>query len=204
MVSRRNNEIRSSESVTHSLRLKIFLATLGLAGVALVLLATIRYGAALSTDSVTYVAAARNLATSGTIPSFDGVPLVVHGPLYPATLAIAGHVLGVDPVLAAHIVNALSFGLIVYLSGLLTFRHLASLPAFALLGSVSVSFSVPLIEVLVTAWSEPLFICFVLLFIISSESHLNKRDKTSLVFLSLSAAIACLTRYIGVASSYQA
>jgi hypothetical protein len=76
MVSRRNNEIRSSESVTHSLRLKIFLATLGLASVALVLLATIRYGAALSTDSVTYVAAARNLATCGTISSFDGVPLL--------------------------------------------------------------------------------------------------------------------------------
>ena len=48
------------------------------------------------------------------------------------------------------------------------------------------------------AWSEPLFIFFVLLFLVHLEKFLANRDTTSFVILSLSAALACLTRYIGV------
>ncbi len=145
-----------------------------------------------------YIATARHIATGTGAVTGDGTPLLVQPPLYPALLATIDYVFGIDPLSSAHIVNAVLFGLIVYLSGLLFLEHLKSSAVFALLGTASVLVAVPLVQVSLMAWSEPLFICFVLLYLILSKSYLAKADTTSLLLLSLSVALACLTRYIGV------
>lgn len=180
------------------MRYRLPLAVLSIIGTVTILLTTRNYGAGLSPDSVGYIATARHIATGTGAVTYDGTPLLVQPPLYPALLATIDYVFGIDPLSSAHIVNAVLFGLIVYLSGLLFLKHLKSSAAFALLGTASVLVAVPLIQVSLMAWSEPLFICFVLLYLILCESYLAKADTTSLLLLSLSVALACLTRYIGV------
>lgn len=179
-------------------RIHFLLAIIGLAGVIIILLATSRFGAGLSPDSIGYIAAARNLAAGKGYLWYNGEPLASWPPLYPSILAIVDYFFGIDPLSSAHVINASVFGLIVYLTGLLIFRYVVPFPAFLILGTTFVLISKPLLSIAVMTWSEPLFILFVLLFLLSVKSYLDNEDIISFVVLSVSAALACLTRYIGV------
>jgi len=191
-------KINSENRTVLSMRDKLPLTVLSLIGTVFILLATRNYGAGLSPDSVGYIATARQIVSGIGAVTYDGTPLTVQPPLYPVLLATFDYVFRIDPLLSAHIVNAVLFGLIVYLSGVLFLKLLKSSVTLAFFGTVSILVSIPLVQVSLMAWSEPLFICFVLLYLIFSESYLEKADTTSLLLLSLSVALACLTRYIGV------
>lgn len=180
-----------------SVRYRLPLAILSVIGTITILLSTRHYGAGLSPDSVGYIATARHIATGIGPINYNGTPLLAQPPLYPALLATIDYVLGIDPLSSAPIVNAALYGFIIYLSGLLFLKHFKSF-AFAFLGTASVLVAIPLIRVSLMAWSEPLFIFFLLLYLILSESHVMKADTTSLLLLSLTVALLCLTRYIGV------
>lgn len=181
-----------------STKYKLSLALLALIGAILALLSTSRYGAGLSPDSVSYISTARNLIKGEGFIGDDGEPMVRWPPLYPVLLALVGAIFGIDPLLPAYIVNALIFGLIVYFGGLLAFKYLLSFPVLALVGTLAILFSTPLFAVSVMAWSEPLFILFVLLCLIFSAFYLSKNDTTTLILLSLSVALSFLSRYVGV------
>ena len=193
----RKRPMMSNSLISVSTKYRLLLVLLAIVGAVSVLLST-RYGAVLAWDAYDYIAAARNLIRGAGYTTYLGDPMVLWPPLYPALLAIVGAILGSDPFLQANIVNALIFGLIVYLGGLLTFRHLSSFPVLAFVGTLTVLFSISLFAVSLVAWTEPLFIVFVLLSIIFVESYLSKNDTTSLILLSSSVALSCLTRYVGV------
>ena len=173
------------------------LILMAIVGAVFVLLST-RYGAGLEFDSENYIATARNLIRGIGFIGYNGDPFVLWPPLYPAILATVGMIFRTDPFLIANVVNALIFGLIVYLGGVLTFRHLSSFPVFAFVGALTIVFSIPLFAVSLMAWTEPVFILFVILSLIFAESYLAKNDIASLMLLSSSIALSCLTRYIGV------
>jgi len=179
------------------LKQKLLLGVLVLAGVGLVLIATHWYGAGLSPDSVGYIGTARNIASGAGAVSYDGSPLIVQPPLYPMLLAIVNIILGIDPLAAAPFVNACLFGLLVYLSGWLIFKFLKSSFLLAFVGTAFLLVSVAPVEVSLMAWSELLFMCFVLLYLINFRSYQEEGETRSVVLLALSVALACLTRYIG-------
>ena len=184
-------------SPLHFLGSRRLLALLALLGTGLVLLATSRYGAGLASDSVGYIATARNLMAGSGLLLYDGTPLLAQPPLFPALLALAGGLIKTDPLLLVSAVNALLFGLIVYFGGILAFRCLSGYPIFAFIGTLAILVSVPLFTVSIIAWSEPLFILFVVLSLLFADSYLEKNDKVSLTLLSISVALSFLTRYIG-------
>lgn len=180
------------------MRYRLLLVVLSVIGTISILIFTKHYGAGLSPDSVSYISTARNIATGIDIVTYDGAPLLFHPPLYPLLLATVDYIFGVDPLSSANIVNAVLFGFIVYLAGTLFLEHLKSSTLLALFGAVSVLVANPLIQVSLMAWSEPLFICFMLFYLIYSERYLKKGDTSSLLLLSMSVSLMCLTRYIGV------
>jgi 4-amino-4-deoxy-L-arabinose transferase-like glycosyltransferase len=172
---------------------------LALAGIALIFVSTSRYGVGLEGNAVSYISTARSILAGTGVATFDfnGSPLVEMPPLYPALLGGLGCVLGVDPLVSARIAGALLFGMMIYLSGMTAFRYIGSLP-FALYAAALVLLSSPLIYVSVMALSEPLFICLTLLFLCLLKSYLEKADWVSLLLCSASAALASLTRYLGI------
>ncbi len=180
------------------LRLHLLFAVMGLVGVAIILIATSNFGAGLTPDSIGYLAATRSLLAGKGVLWYNGDPIDIWPPLYPVMLAIVNKVFGVDFLASVHVINAIFFGLIVYLSGILFFNYLVSVPSLAILGSIYVLLSNSLFSVSVMAWSEPVFILCVLLFILSIDAYLEKGDRIYFVILTLSAMLACLTRYIGV------
>lgn len=178
--------------------IKRIMALLGLIGASAVLIATSQFGAGLSPDSAGYIATAQNMASGNGAVTYDGSPLLAHPPLYPSVLAFIDSVLGVDPLSSAHFVNAILFGFIVYLSGLLFIQYFESSKILALLGTGCVLVSFPIFDASLMAWSEPPFICLVLLFFLFCGKYVAKSDSRSLLIMSFSVALICLTRYIGM------
>lgn len=176
---------------------QISLGILGCIGASIILLITNLHGAGTTPDSAAYISAARNLADGHGLLTYNGLHLIVQPPLYPIMLAIIKKILFIDPLISAGYVNALLFGLIVYLSGLLLLKYLNSF-ALVFLGTISILISFALVQASLMALSEPLFIFLVLLFLYYFESYISKHDFISLFLFSISAALACITRYTGV------
>lgn len=167
-------------------------------GALMILAGTSTYGAGVSPDSIEYLATARSIAAGDGALSYDDAPMILWPPLYPAVLAGIYCLSGVDPLSSAPIVNAVLFGVTIYLSYLLFLRHSESSRAFPLVGAASVLVSFPLVHVSLWAWSEALFIVLVLVYLITSELYLARGTASLLLLVSSSVALACLTRYIGV------
>jgi len=121
----------------NQVRYRVLLAILSLAAATTVLVSTNRYGAGLSPDSVNYVAAARSFAAGKGLAMYDGSPFVIFAPLYPALLGSISRFTGLDPLSYTHIVNAILFAAIVFLSGVLLSEYVAYSPALAFLGGGS-------------------------------------------------------------------
>lgn len=167
---------------------------LSLLGAGLVLFATQRYGIGLQSDSVGYIQVARGiLQGQGISPAFTLQP-----PLYPALLALGGLLAFSDPLHAAVWVNALLFAAVIFLSGIFFLRHLPNFPALALLGTIGVLVSRPVLNVTLVAFSELFFIALVLITLVSLEEFAATNQIRGLVFAILATACACLTRYLGV------
>jgi len=178
--------------------LKYWLVLLAFAGAALVYLPMTRHGAGLSPDSVGYIGTARNLARGLGFTNYDNTPMVTWAPLYPALLAFLGAVLSADPLVLGGITNALIFGLIVYSSGILAFRLFREQPWLAWLAVLAVLLSNELFVVTVMVWTEPLFILFVLLSLLSADTFLHDGSRKSLIVFSGCVGLALLVRYVGV------
>lgn len=149
-------------------------------------------------DSVNYIAAARSIVSGSGITIFNNNPLVLYPPLYPICLASIDLSIGIDPIDSVGIFNAILFGIIIYLTGLLIFKHMNSSVILSLLGTSTILFGVPLIVVTLLAMSEPLFILLVLVYLIIIELYIERQNLITLLILSFTVALACLTRYIGV------
>jgi hypothetical protein len=180
-------------------RWQVAVVLLALLGGGLVLLASARYGAGLTTDSVAYLDVARSIASGKGFTFHTGEPLINWPPLYPMLLALVGVVTGLDPSSFAHIVNAILFGLLVLLSAHLLRSGLRMTSSYSVLGVCAMVFSVPLSGIYAMTWSECLFVPLVVLFLICAQRYGESRSMASLAIMAISTALACLTRYIGVA-----
>jgi len=169
-----------------------------MSGIALVVFATAHIGMGLSPDSVVYISVARNLATGNGFVLFDGTPLVSQPPLYPLLLAWVKKLLGFDPIQSIPFVNAIIYGGIIYISGITIEQRVKHNKVICFLGGLLIIFSIPYWQVVLMAWTEVLFILFVVVFIAGVESYLQKLDNSSFLLFAVAASLACLTRYIGV------
>jgi 4-amino-4-deoxy-L-arabinose transferase-like glycosyltransferase len=177
----------------------VALLLISLIGILLVLQATPE-GAALSDDSIAYIAGARSmvaghgyreawLASNGPVTHFP--------PAFPALLAFFGY-LGFDPLHAVRYVNALLFGASAFMLGILAWRMTPSLTAGLVLAGLFV-LSGDLLQVYTAAMSEPLFIFLSLLAIWTFDLYFERDNHWWLGACATFVGIAYLTRYSGLA-----
>ena len=184
-------------------RFTMVLAALAILGVVLVLSRQVAYGVGLGWDSINYISVARNLlAGEGFVQDTfvetteGSLDYTMWAPLYPSLLAMSG-LLVFDPWDIAGPLNAVIFGLTVFVAGRWLGRRIRSRP-LVLLACLAVVLAIPLTRAASYAMSETPFILFTTLSLIWIDKFVLDGKRTNLVWAGVFTALACLTRYIGV------
>src|SRR5512141_2421196 len=178
----------------------VILSLMSVIGILLVLQATPE-GLGLSDDSIGYIAGARSMLAGGGYREAwlaSDQPVTPFPPAFSAVLASIGH-FGLDPLRGARFLNALLFGLNIFLLGVLGWRMLKSLPAGLALAALFL-LNDSLLRVHAVAMSEPLFIFLSLLAFWMCDLYVE-RDAHWLWLLAcgIFTGMAYLTRYAGLA-----
>lgn len=169
---------------------------LALVAALLVVIRTWEFGIGLSPDSVHYVSMARKLLTGH--DTFAGEHLrATWPPLFVLAIAAPGMV-GVDPIDAAAVLNPSILVCICLISGLWLYRRTDS-GLVSLVATAALAFSIPLTRVSSFVWTEPLFVLLTVGSLVLLDRHFRNDSVIVLLLAALLAALACLTRYAGVA-----
>ena len=186
------------ESAVNSNRLHtLSLVALAALGMILVLLRNHPYGTGLHWDSVNYIGTADNLLAGEGLKEYHGGRYGRWGPLYPILLALSGLLSGFDPLALAGPLNALLFGLTVFVAGH-WLRECIKSRWLALWGFLALAFSLPLTTISSTAMSETVFILFVTLALFSMDRFQRDGKFSLLIYAGLFTTFASLTRYAGL------
>ena len=175
----------------------ILVALISIIGILLLVAVTSRFGPGISHDSVAYIYASRSFLNGNGLKYFGyEAPYVQWPPLLPVVLAVFGG-LGIDAFTASILINIISFSLTIFFTGAWLNRCIKFQP-LVITGVLMVLLSIPLTYVSKYAWSEPLFILFTTLFLFISGLFIEEENKRNFFLSALFAALACLTRYIGI------
>ena len=168
-----------------------------LAGLVAVVVATGK-GLYVSPDAVFYVGTARNLLDGRGLTPPPGLPPLDHfPPLFTWILAGVGW-LGLDPLDAARLVNALALAGIGFVVGTVVLARTGSVPAALVASGLTVA-ARDLLASSGSALSEPVFVLFALAALAALAAHLDRPRPALLAAATVLAAAAFLTRYVGVA-----
>ena len=168
----------------------------GISAALLIIIITSKYGIGVSPDSACYLSIAENLLKGNGYAIYDLEPAVAWPPLYPTLLAAAA-IFKIEFEVWARVFSSLLFGLIIFITTRKVMDQVSgwALAAVAIAGTV---LSFPLMHIAKYAWSEPLFVFLVILFLFRLEKSFKHHTWRDVMILSILAALACLTRYIGV------
>ena len=159
-----------------------------------------RAGAGASGDSVHYLMGAENILEgkgySRTTGDGTTRPITSFPPVYSLLIAAVG-MFNIEVSVAARWVNALLFGLNLWLASYLVFRGTRS--AFpALLTPIALAVAAPLVGLHGWIMTEPAYIFFALVAFIGLHTYLEDQKLAGLLLAAVAAALATLTRYVGL------
>jgi len=177
----------------------IFLTGLSLAGIGMVFFATSKYGAGVAGDSIHYIAVAANLLQGKGITDYVGGPLIWFPPLQPVVMAGLSWLFRVEAFVVGWVLNALLWGVNIFLSGLCLRRIFINRPIYFYLSTLSVFLSPSALTMHASLLSDPLFLTLTLLCFIFGARYLEQPGWKPFLGLLLVAILAPLQRYSGLA-----
>jgi hypothetical protein len=167
-------------------------------GLALVLTATSKYGAGVSSDSARNLSTADSLLMGRGFVDMLGTPLVLWPPLYPLLLAGLSYLSGLGTFQVAWYLNAGLHAGNIWLAGWLLFRSFPERPFYAVVGALAIVLSRSVLRIHANVASEPLFETLMLLFFFAAAEYLRNARRGALWAMCALAAVAALHRYLGV------
>ncbi|MBN8835819.1 MAG: hypothetical protein J0I09_01030 [Sphingobacteriia bacterium] len=173
-------------------------AVAAIIGYVIVLLLTRHGGVGISPDSVTYIAAARNLLEGKFLIGHDNTPVVLFPAVYPFFLSGMMKITGADILQFACVLNGGLFALLIFLCGTIMQHFMAASTWYKRTLLFCLCFSPSLLEVFTMLWSETLFIVWILIFIIVMFRFYQTSSSYRLIILLFVVAIAPVIRYAGV------
>ncbi len=168
-------------------------------GTALVLF-VIRHGVGATGDAVWYMQGAENILKGygyGILRGDGFLPTTLYPPFYSIVLAGLG-LTGIPIFTLAGFLNALLFGVNIFLAGWIVYR-LAGSAAAALLASAFTLLSIDLFKLHTWAMSEPLYLTLTLLGFLFILQYQDRGQPSRLALAGLAAGLSVATRYIGIA-----
>ena len=123
-----------------------FLCALSIGGAALVYQATARIGPGVAGDGTMYLSVAANLLKGRGFIDLDGNALTSYPPLYPILLASVSWLTRTDIFFVGWYINIITFGLIIFFSGILFQKTYPDRMLFAYIGSIFIATSLAVID----------------------------------------------------------
>jgi hypothetical protein len=159
------------------------------------------WGIGVGYDSVFYLSAADNFINGFGLSRFDGyqniVPLTHYPPGYPLLLAIVSSIVRVPTHIAARWISVSLFAINIFLLGWLVYRF-TLMDSVGWLAAVAAAVSPLLIDVHLMAMTEPLYIALMTMTLFILHQYIEKKGMAVLVFAGITAALSCVTRYVGL------
>ncbi len=176
----------------------LFLFIAALFSIILALISTAKYGAAVSGDGVIYLSVADNLVAGKGFVDHTNSPLIWFPPLYPIFLAILKTVTHADILWLGTYFQIFLLGLNIILAGIILQFSFPDKPTYKYLGVLFIITSENFLEQHTGIITEPIFITFTYIFIISAGFYLDDRSRRALPIMILTASLSFLTRWVGL------
>jgi hypothetical protein len=186
-------------SLSREARFRLYLAALSALGLAFILIATSRYGAGVSSDAARNLSTADNLILGRGFVDMLGAPLILWPPLYPLLLAGLSLLTGWGTFQSAWYLNVVLYVANTWLSGWFLYLIFRDRPLVAGAGALVVLLSRSALRIHANVASEPLFETLMLVYFIQAAVYLQSGSPRALWIIFLSAGLATLQRYLGVA-----
>jgi hypothetical protein len=158
-------------------------------------------GVGVSPDSTAYIGTARRWLQR---LHFSGIAGPISrssdfGPLYPISLTLGSLVSRVDPRVVARWLNVIAFPANLMLAGMLVRRATpAAASSSVVVGLVALA-SIPILVLHTMAWSEPLFLLYLLVNVATVDRYLRQPTRGRLIVMAVAAAACILQRFAGAA-----
>jgi hypothetical protein len=191
--------MRSPSGILPKSAFWIFLSTLAVIAMILCGIATVKYGAGVSSDSTKYLSVAQNLVAGNGLYDHKGAPLLSWPPLYSMILAGLSLLTGLDVFVAGWYFNVFLLGLNIFLGGVIFFRVFSERPLYAYLASIFVFLSISALRIHANISSDPFYLTLTLGFLIAVDDYIRKRSYHAFAWMVLFSVLAPLQRYIGLA-----
>jgi len=175
-----------------------FLCALSIGGAALVYQATSRIGPGVAGDGTMYLSVAANVLKGRGLIDLDGNALTSYPPLYPILLASVSWLTRTDIFFVGWYINIITFGLIIFFSGILFQKTYPDRMLFAYIGSIFIATSLAVIDTSASILSDSLFLLIIVLFLLAAKSFTDTQKPVHLIWMGLLACLASLERYAGL------
>lgn len=165
----------------------------------LLLVVTSGFGIGISSDSVSYIAVAQNLARGKGFLDYSGNPYLYWPPLYPLLVGVIFRLTGIPVMTITLAINALALGGVILATAILLKRcfpendrwwYFGILASWVYLGYYSLAANIG---------TDLLYILLQLFFCLVGQDLLERNRKSEMLYLSLLAALGALLRWVGLA-----
>ena len=164
----------------------------------MVLIATSKYGAGVSSDAVRNLSAVDSLLDGRGFTDLNGQPLTLWPPLYPMILYAISRLTGADPFISAWYLNVILYVLNVWLAGWffsLVFREKTH---YAIACALAFTLSRSLLSLHANVSSDPLFIAFIFIYFLIAAKYLQSPSGPLRWWLFIISGLAVLQRFPGI------
>ncbi len=176
----------------------VYLIILSITGCVIVWLATLSFGAGLSSDAIRIISAGQNFIEGRGVITSSGAPLIFCPPYYSILLGVLSVVFHSDVFTIGMILNILTFGAIIFSSGFLFSLIKPNEPIYTILGSLIVFSSPSLVRISANVAPDPLFILFVILFLIAAVRYVRNPSTGNMTAMLIAALLGASQRYLGL------
>lgn len=180
-------------------RYRLFLTALAFVGIGMVMVATSKYGAGVSSDAARNLSTADSLMDGRGFVDMVGGPFVLWPPLYPLLLAGLSTLTSLSTFEVAWYLNVLLYGVNTWLAGWWLYVIFREKQFYAIAGTLVFVLSRSMLRIHANVASEPLFETFILAFFLAAARYLKEDSQADLWGMCLAAGLGALQRYLGVA-----
>ncbi len=175
-----------------------YLGSLCLLGLVMIVIATWRYGAGVSSDAVRNLSTVDSLLAGRGFVDLHGLPLAWWPPLYTMLLYVLSLLTGLDPFAAAWYLNALLYVVNIWLAGWFFWTAFRDVPVFAAVCALVFTLSRSMLSLHANVSSDPLFITLMFVYFYLAANYLQAPSNKLRWWFFILSGISFLHRFPGI------